>query len=562
MRRLRELIIDSWGALSFKPAFQQATEGRAYRFPGAVGATWVPDRERRRLAAYTVLSAYDTNQAAVLLDEGAEDRREYGDASVIVDQTLAHLLGETQKVTVPEAESNTAASSIEDYLKKWADDEHLWMRIQHAERNAVSLGDTVYLLAWSQTKGRVVLSTLDPGFYFPVLPDSAIGADTYPTRIHFVWETPDDTATGGKGTLRRVTYELGPISEDGTATRIYPWSTRPSTQTCYLTDAEWTLDDVSHDIDSLSLSRARIRTNEDGEVLNRLDLGFDFLPIVHVPNTIVGAEHFGKSSLMAVAQLLDDLGAADTDSQRASATTGSPVIGLSGARLPVDRKTGQPLPVRVEPGMVWPLGENGHLSTVDTSAQLAELRTYVDSLRDRLSVVSRLPGSVLGTVSPAEVPSGYAMVLSFGPLDAMVRSMRLARMAKYPLLLKMVLRISQLGGIVPTGELPKAQVVFGSYLPSDQSSILDLVVTGVREGVLSLETGIRMLIGAGFPIEDAAEEIERIESRSFTAAGQLANAVGDKAAAREYLGLPPEPKLEHMSPVDTESAEPGQAAVA
>jgi hypothetical protein len=270
--------------------------------------------------------------------------------------------------------------------------------------------------------------------------------------------------------------------------------------------------DKADDIDALSLARARFRTNADGELLHRLDLQLDFVPVVHVPNTINGADHFGQSSLLSAAQLLDDLAAADTDSQRASATTGSPIIGLSGARLPVDRRTGNPLPVQVEPGMVWPLGDSGQLSTVDTSAQLAELRSYVEALRDRLSVVTRLPGSVLGTVRPSEVPSGYALQLSFGPLDAMVRSMRLAREAKYPLLLKMVQRLYQLGGILPPGENPRATIAFGAYLPTDLSAALDLVARGVQAGVLSLETGVRLLIDAGFPIEEAGLEVERIRA--------------------------------------------------
>ncbi|MGI5401908.1 hypothetical protein ACQEVG_21185 [Streptomyces sp. CA-135486] len=474
----------------------------------------MPETDRRRLAAYTVLAAYDTNQAAVLLGEDGADRREYGDPALIVDQTLTHLLGETQKVVVHGSEDDETAREREAVLREWADAEHLWMRMQHAERRAVLLGDTVYLLAWSRTKGRPALKTIDPGFYFPALQDGAIDAEEYPERVHLAWETPADPATGRKGTLRRVTYELSPISEDGTGTRTYPWSTRPSSVTCYLTDAEWDLDQIdrSGDIDALSLSRARFRTNADGEILHRLDLQLDFIPIVHVPNTINGAEHFGQSSLLSSAQLLDDLAAADTDSQRASATTGSPIIGLSGARLPVDRKTGQPLPVQVEPGMVWPLGDSGQLTTVDTSTQLAELRAYVEALRDRLSVVTRLPGSVLGTVDPSQVPSGYAMEISFGPLDAMVRAMRLARAAKYPLLLKMVLRLYQLGGVLPAGEQPRATIDFGSYLPTDQSSVLDLVTRGVAAGVLSLETGVRMLVSAGFPIDDAAMEMERLRA--------------------------------------------------
>ncbi|MER6010201.1 hypothetical protein [Streptomyces bluensis] len=533
MNRWRSLIIDTWGALSYKPAFQQAANGRPGRLPGHAGASWVPELERRRLAAYTVLASYDSNQAAALLGEDGDDRREYGDASLIVDQTLSHLLGETQQIVVDGAEDNTTAQERERLLREWAQAEQLRMRIQHAERTAVLLGDTVYVLAWSRTKGRPVLKTIDPGFYFPVLPDGALDADEYPERVHLAWEVPGDPATGQKGTLRRVTYELGPI-DDGGERRTYPWSSRPSGVTCYLTDAEWNLDQIDRtgDLDALSLARARFRTNADGEVLNRLDLQLDFVPVIHVPNTINGGEHFGQSSLLSAAQLLDDLAAADTDSQRASATTGSPIIGLSGARLPVDRKTGQPLPVQVEPGMVWPLGDSGQLSTVDTSAQLAELRAYVETLRDRLSVVTRLPGSVLGTVRPSEVPSGYALQLSFGPLDAMVRSMRLAREAKYPLLLKMVQRLHQLGGALPPGDNARATIAFGAYLPTDLSAALELVARGVQAGVLSLETGVRLLVDAGFPIEDASLEVERIQARAASPAPGWKDPDSEKAAER------------------------------
>lgn len=139
-----------------------------------------------------------------------------------------------------------------------------------------------------------------------------------------------------------MTYELGPIDESGTATRIYPSSARPSSVTCCLTDAEWDLEEVNRTgtVDALSLRHARSRTNADGDVLDHLDLGFDFIPLVHVPNTVSSAGHFGQSSLLSHTQLLDDIASADTDSHRASATTGSPIIGLSGARLPIDLRTG------------------------------------------------------------------------------------------------------------------------------------------------------------------------------------------------------------------------------
>ncbi|MFC7896472.1 hypothetical protein [Streptomyces sp. NPDC057381] len=90
-----------------------------------------------------------------------------------------------------------------------------------------------------------------------------------------------------------------------------------------MTDAEWDLEEVNRTgtVDALSLRHARFRTNADGDVLDHLDLEFDFIPLVHVPNTVSSAGHFGQSSPLALAQLLDDIASADTDSQRASAAT-------------------------------------------------------------------------------------------------------------------------------------------------------------------------------------------------------------------------------------------------
>lgn len=49
---------------------------------------------------------------------------------------------------------------------------------------------------------------------------------------------------------------------------------------------------------------------------------------------------------------LDELAETGTDSARVSATTGAPIIGLAGARAEVDRATGCPMPLAVEPGTV------------------------------------------------------------------------------------------------------------------------------------------------------------------------------------------------------------------
>ncbi|MFD9792121.1 hypothetical protein ACFWXK_14345 [Streptomyces sp. NPDC059070] len=590
---LRELITDVWSWLDYKPAMTDPRHtGRANAW-AELTSSWVPDEDLRRLAAYRLLAAYDSNQAGQVAaatsdDEGGLERRELGDPAKLVDTALGYLLGSEQTISVVGAEhadddptpEAASALAVQEKLRSWAEKELLSLRLQQAERTAILLGDTFYTLAWDPAKQRVLLRTWDPGLVFPEWPEDGEqdGAD-FPARVHLAWELPEDKRRGLKARLRRVTYELGPIGpasrrgtakdgspardylytsdgepilaagdtlspENGLITRAYAWAPdRPTPWTCYLTDAEWNLDDLKRGdiLYDLPMHKASYRVRSDGEVLDRLDLRADFIPIIHVTNSIPGSgQHWGKPLVANVLQGLDELSATDTDSSGASATTGSPIIGLAGARLPIDRMTGQPQPVKVRAGTVWQLNENGRMDVLDTSAQLAELRARVDHILDRIAANSRLTAAGLGTLDPTALPSGYALQLALGPLDSLVSAMRLARTHKYVVLLRMVQRLHQAGQAEgwPVGESLPARLVWGPHTPTDRAAVLDEVIKGVNAGVLSVETGVRMLIDAGYPIDDAQEEIDRIQSRAFDAAARLADATGDNEAVRDYLRLP------------------------
>lgn len=585
MSRAKAVVIDAWSWLNYKPIYSDP-RGMPHRraFPEAK-ATWVPPEDERRLAAYKLLAAYDNNQAAELAEAGgdtqARDRREFGDPSLFIDAILAHVLGREQHIVVPGADATDGAGQsadgvqnaerVQTLLREWAEAELLAMRVQQTERKAVSLGDGVYRLAWDPDKQRVTVRAVDPGFYFPVLPEDGDGE--FPERVHFAWELPEDPRRGLKARLRRITYELGPIGpataagvdasgravrapltvegpdgqlvpvvgqgdtvdpDTGVVTRMYAWNDQPSAVTCYLTDATWNLEDIKGqvDVDSLPLDKAQFATRADGEVLDHLDLLIDFIPVIHVPNTVPPAEeHWGQSSLAKVLQVFDELAGADTDSARASATTGLPMIAISGTGT----TRGE---MAVGPGAVFTLGADGKLTAVDTSPALRELREHVHDLADRAATVARMPAVALGTMDPSQVPSGYALQLSLGPLDSLISSMRLARDHKYALLLKMVQRLHLAGqhpdwaGVQPV----PARLVFGPYTPTDRQAVLDQVALGVEKGVLSKETGIRMLMEAGFPIEDATEELKRIDARAFEEARALADALGNPTEVARFLG--------------------------
>jgi hypothetical protein len=595
---LRDVAIHAWGWLRYKPVYADDLGMPNRRaFPEAA-AMWVPEEDQKRLAAYKVLAAYDNNQAAELAyisgDLDARERREFGDPSVFVETTMAHVLGREQTITVPGAEHDgdaptsqeEMAARVQELLRDWAESEQFAMRLQQCERKAVCLGDGVYRVAWDPGRIRPTVRVHDPGFYFPVIGEDDDGGE-YPTRVHFAWELPANPQKGLKPRIRRITYELdwirpatgSGVDETGRAVRAplpapqpepddtvdggaaeadnppppltpgdlynpdtgaiarhYAWNDEPSYVTCYLTDATWQLEDIKGpvDVDSLPLSKATFATRGDGEVLDHLDLLIDFVPVVHLPNTVPPAEeHWGQSTLGKVLQVFDELAGSDTDSSKASATTGAPILGISGKAVNAQQR------YDVVPGTSFVLGEGGNISTVDTSKNLAELRSHVHDLQDRAANNARIPAVALGTISPSEVPSGYALQISLGPLDALVASMRLARDHKYALLLKMVQRL-YIAGQHPdwTGITPQpARLSFGAYTPTDKQAVLDQVAIGKEKGILSLETGVKMLMEAGFPIEDAQEEIERIQSRAFADARNLADATGDTKLVGDFLGM-------------------------
>jgi hypothetical protein len=614
---LKSLVIDAWSWLNYKPLFSDPTLGMPNRraFPEA-HASWVPAADERRLAAYKLLAAYDQNQAGELAQvrdgDAARERREFGDPSMVVDTLVAHVMGREQHITVPGADQATgdgaateaaAAERVQSLLRDWAENELLTMRMLQCERKAVSLGDGVYLLYWDAGKRRVRLKTYDPGFYFPVLPEDGDGAD-FPDRVHLAWELPEDPKRGLKARLRRITYELDwirpatasgvdrtgrpvrapvmseptddtpaapllgqgdQVDDTGAISRQYAWNDEVSYRTCYLTDATWDLGDLKGpvDIDTLPLESARFATNAAGEVLDHLDLYIDFVPVIHVPNTVPPAEeHWGQSSLGKALQVFDELAGTDTDSSRASATTGSPVIVLSG-KTATDQKE-----IAVGPGMILKVGENGRMDVLDTSAQLAELRNHRHDLADQMSNVIRLPAVSLGTMDPSKVPSGYALELSLGPLDSLISAMRLARAHKYRLLLRFVQRLS-IAGQHPdwAGVQPQpAELTFGPYTPTDKAAVLEQVTAAKQAGVISLETAIRTLADAGWPIEDAEQEITQIESRSFEQARFLADALGNPDEVAAFLGRqapdePPAPALQLPPPTgDDDPDDTGQGS--
>ncbi|MBO0863461.1 MAG: hypothetical protein J2P16_00105 [Mycobacterium sp.] len=594
----QDLIIDKYASLSHKAVIGES------RFDPAEGGfpvvpSWVPASEHRRLTAYKLLAAYAENVARGFLNTPQPRvqaaRREYGDAHLIADRIVSGVLGDSVTIAVHGADqpppvepdlpdepdepgpgapeplhrvydiaqkrwldevneavdkwqSDIAAfpglKQRQDQLRDWADDEGLLSKLVEAEFDAVTLGDGVLTVAWSSVKQRPIVTVFDPGFYFPVLEEGAASSHE-PDKVHLAWEYEDTTYVPSRLFVRRLTWELV-----DTPPHSVPWRTEAVEKTCLFSDGTWQLADIEdRRVPDLSPAAADYATNEDGEVMNRFDLGIDFVPVVHIPNGPASREYFGQSSIAHVAQILDDLQSADTDIADTSRKVSAPMVVLSGATTEIDPATGKPRDLSVAPGSVVQVGPNGSMDVLDLSAGLATQLDNRQRLLDRIGMNGKVPPEILGRVASSQAVSGVVLALSFGPFQQTIEKMRLVRKPRHRTLLRYVQRFFQLGGIFDTGPDYPASLALGSYLPSDRGAAAADVAKLISAKAISKQSGVTLLVDAGFGIDDAHHEVDRIRADDPGAAYQVAEATGSEELAADWLGLdlperPPPPQMQ------------------
>jgi len=466
-----------------------------------------------------------------------------------------------QAVTVqPELRARQTA------LRDWVDDNQIAARIDELEHDAVDLADGVVVF-WPREGDWPTVEVWDPGFYFPEL--DGVERGEFPDRVHIAFEYADD---GGANPthIRRLTWELvdltslhaaldrtgdavwidaegnplpdgqlpaladtDKITADGTVVRTLPWhepDDPPAERVCVFSDGSWPLSAVqAGKVTALDEAKATWRTW-------RQDMGADFLLVIHHPNTATGKEHFGRAVMDHVVQVLDDLAQIDTRIMGASQYVGEPTVALEDAT--VDAQS----PTVLMPGQIL----TGKLTTLDLSGGIDKLLALGGELQRRWWQNLGAPRELLGAAD-ASTTSGLHLALKFAPWAQVVGALRLPREHKYRLFLKMAQRLAQLEvradgtPVLPAGPTPRARLQFGPFLPANQAEVLGMVKDGVTAHILSIETGVAMLVGAGFPIVDAQAEVERIlaedTSSAVEVADALAGAPGAAGVVADRLGV-------------------------
>jgi hypothetical protein len=145
----------------------------------------------------------------------------------------------------------------------------------------------------------------------------------------------------------------------------------------------------------------------------------------------------------------------------------------------------------------------------------------------------------------------------------MILEMRKVRRKKYQLLFKFVNRFFMAFDDTYSGRDEfDCTLVFGTFLPADRKETVDLVVQLLQTSPpsISLATAVRMLVEAGFPIEDAAKEVEDILANDFEGAVAMLDATGDPNLVRQRLRLPKIPESELVTEEEPPEGNPPDEA--
>lgn len=535
-------IIDNWGYLSFKAGLDGVTN------PRWVQQNWLPADEQRRLTAYKVLAAYQTNNARAVLSDVDDDKRieqrEYGDPALIVSRIVSGVLGDDVTVVLPELQAALAdppsltdkplepgedADEIErllydatvevweaektaaieewqtnraqlprlraaqDWLDWWMDIEGVVAKITEAEAEyAVALGDSVYGVAYSTDKARPVLMLYPPDAYMPELTDDG----NFPEKIHLVWqEVPDDTTTAESVKIRRITYELVDEEQlpnlDGWGTAL-AYSDEPPKKQCVVTDVTFDLADYPE---------RRWQDGGKGHVLNWpnsqgvVNVNEDDEPLDLYP---LGIDFVPILHVPNTPSTVEHYGTSSLarvarllDDIVATDTDIQRASALAGS--PVLGLRGANVnpnaPLDIFPGKVLALGPDGDMKHIDMSPSVDVLDRTKDSLLERLAVNVQIPETMLGRIDTTrQFPSGVAMRMSFQSFIQLIDTLRLARQPKFRLLLKMVqrLHVANQGSVVTADD--EAQTTGADRVVRAELAFGEFIPADVSETVTLVST--------------------------------------------------------------------------
>jgi len=450
---------------------------------------WVPPEDRRRLLAYRLYWAYYHNYSQILRQSGTDPDClfiEGGDAQLIVDTFADSVIGD-QLILEPadmideQGKENTELRRQLDLINSFRTKEMLDLKILSAEVNASMMGDGVFKLRWSERKKRVKIQPLPPDSYFPEFDE-----DDELVAFAFAWQERINEKD------ERVYKEYYEFDDEGKVR---------CTAGYYKKSKKAGLDDL--ELESYV-------KNELGEEVNFLSLGIDFLPVIHIPNVIIGGETFGVSDLKPIVQLLDEHINAQSSGASNAEYLGDATLLVEG------KKPTEPPQLPHAGGILFSGTDGGRMDLLDTSSLNDGILKWLDYLETKIVRNAGVTEVAIGKVSGNEIPSGVALQILQHRFLRNIYRKRLIRADKYERLLKFVTRFYRaFGEREQRFDNEEFTVKFGNVLPIDRRELIEEITLAVNSGILTPETAVELLrTMTGWEIPD--DEADRLEKATAT----------------------------------------------
>lgn len=535
---------------------------------------WVPEDHRDRLRQYEIFRALFDNRFGPLLrnTEAGQRLREYGDYALIVETSRDAVLGDQISIEVPGSADTDNAGAIarQQLLDQWAQRERWASKIFRGETDAAAVGDCVYELR--PDGDRLRLRAHDPESFFPVW----LSSEGEFEEAYLAWEEKnngqylpksDDTLTrtrspgrapsgrfesGGQRNLRdlrnrdgevvlyRRHYQLMDL-EAARDAGVQVLTGAERSMVCVVT-AAWYRIEVGRSAEAATgwdrLQVLAYEQTRDGREINRLDTGFDEVPLFYVPNKEATNQPWGLPEGESILHALLDLRQDHADLKENTFANAFPVLydenppAAAGPPRPggVQHRSEE----KYQPGRIY----NGRkLGVVDLSAGNELLLRHEEFLVGKALRNSRTSAILAGVQDAGQVPSGYAMTIAMIPTLSKTVAKRTTRRDKLGMMLKHVLRwhrdwadpadFGHTGGW-PAGmwDDDAAFPSFGSIIPIDKAQVAQIVRDLSMADRISDETAVAMLMAAGFPIDDAVAEIERLREMRGAPVGAPGSGMG------------------------------------
>ncbi len=533
---------------------------------------WMPPEHLDRLRQYEIFRALHENRIGGLLKdkEAAKKIRGYGDYSLVVETSRDAVLGDRIEIEVPGSsdEGNAGAVARKTLLDEWARRQRWASKMYRCETDAAAVGDCVYELR--PNGSRLLLRAHDPESFFPVWENAEGDFD----EAYLAWEErntgqylPSPPANmadlhnrDGQVVLYRRHYEMLSVQEarDRGVTTV---GARTRTEICIVTSGWFRIENRSGEkpVGFERLERLGFELTEDGDPIDSLDTGFDTPPLFYIPNREATGQPWGLPEGDVVLQTLLDAAQDQSDLKENTYANAFPVMYDENPPVGAVPRPGQQQghaatrsQEKYKPGMIY----NGRkLGVVDMSHGNELLMKHEEWLIAKALSNSRTTLIAAGKLEGGEIPSGIALMIALLPLFAKTLPKRQTRKDKLGMMLKHVLRwhrdFGKAGDFFGSAEdaanatatwpegiwsSEEAYPSFGSIIPIDKKQVSEIVASLITAGAISDETAVTMLLVAGFPIDDATKEVERLKEARALPPGAPGSGFGNEGVPIPGIG--------------------------